>query len=73
MHVSIPDGGRVQLPWRPEFNALVWWDLRNGTDTSGWFDSTLYGWRAYGDLGMVNGLATRHPTFYAAKLMQFFA
>jgi hypothetical protein len=27
----------------------------------------------YGDLGMVNGLATRHPTFYAAKLMQFFA
>ena len=56
-----------------EFNAFVWWDLRNGTDTSGWFDSTLYGWRMYGDLGMVNGLATRHPTFYAAKLMQFFA
>ena len=56
-----------------EFNALVWWDLRNGTDTSGWFDSTLYGWRTYGDLGMVNGLSTRHPTFYAAKLMQFFA
>jgi hypothetical protein len=56
-----------------EFNAFVWWDLRNGTDTSGWFDSTLYGWRTYGDLGMVNGLATRHPAFYAAKLMQFFA
>ncbi len=56
-----------------EFNSLVWWDLRNGTDTSGWFDSTLYGWRTYGDLGMVNGLSTRLPTFYAAKLMQFFA
>jgi hypothetical protein len=56
-----------------EFNAFVWWDLRNGTDTSGWFDDTLYGWRTYGDLGMVNGLETRHPTFYAAKLMQFFA
>lgn len=56
-----------------EFNALVWWDLRNGTDTSGCFDATLYGWRTYGDLGMVNGLNTRHPTFYAAKLMQFFA
>jgi hypothetical protein len=56
-----------------EFNALVWWDLRNGTDTSGCFDPTLYGWRTYGDLGMVNGLNTRHPTFYAAKLMQFFA
>ena len=21
-----------------EFNALIWWDLRNSTDTSGWFD-----------------------------------
>jgi hypothetical protein len=56
-----------------EFNAFVWWDLRNGTDTSGCFDDTLYGWRTYGDLGMVNGLNTRLPTFYAAKLMQFFA
>ena len=56
-----------------EFNAFVWWDLRNGTDTSGWFDSTLYGWRTYGDLGIVNGLNTRLPTFYAAKLMQCFA
>jgi hypothetical protein len=56
-----------------EFNAFVWWDLRNSTDASGWFDDTLYGWRTYGDLGMVNGLNTRHPTFYAAKLMQSFA
>jgi hypothetical protein len=56
-----------------EFNAFVWWDLRNGTDTNGWFDSTLYGWRDYGDLGMVNGPETLHPTFYAAKLMHEFA
>lgn len=53
-----------------EFNALVWWDLRNGTDTNGDFGSSLYGWRTYGDLGMINGANTRHPTFYAAKLMQ---
>jgi alpha-L-arabinofuranosidase len=53
-----------------EFNAFVWWDWRNATDTEGWFDSSLYGWRTYGDLGMINGLDTRHPTFYAAKLMQ---
>ena len=58
---------------KTEFKAFVWWDLRNGTDTSGWFDSSLYGWRTYGDLGMVNGLNTVHPTFYAAKLMQWFA
>ena len=57
---------------KTEFNAFVWWDLRNGTDTSGCFDSDLYGWRAYGDLGMVNGLKTKHPTFYAAKLMSSF-
>jgi redox-sensitive bicupin YhaK (pirin superfamily) len=24
VHVSIPQGGRVELPWRPEFNALVY-------------------------------------------------
>jgi hypothetical protein len=57
---------------KTEFNSLVWWDLRNGTDTSGCFDSDLYGWRTYGDLGMVNGLNTRHPVFYAAKIMQTF-
>jgi alpha-N-arabinofuranosidase len=58
---------------KTEFNGFVWWDLRNGTDTSGSFDPSLYGWRTYGDLGMVNGLTTRHPTFYAAKLMSAFA
>ena len=56
-----------------EFNSHVWWDFRNGTDTSGWFDPSLYGWRTFGDLGMVNGLNTRLPAFYAAKLMQYFA
>jgi hypothetical protein len=56
-----------------EFNSFIWWDFRNGTDTSGWFDPSLYGWRTYGDFGMVNGASTRHPAFYAAKLMQYFA
>ncbi len=56
-----------------EFQSFVWWDLRNGTDNAGFFGSQLYGWRPYGDLGMVNGLNTRHPTFYAAKLMKWFA
>jgi alpha-L-arabinofuranosidase len=58
---------------KTEFNAYVWWDLRNSTDTRGNMDSTLYGWRSYGDLGMVNGLTNRHPTFYTAKLLQYFA
>lgn len=58
---------------RTEFNAFVWWNLRNGTDTTGCFDPTLYGWRNYGDLGMIHGPASRHPVFYAAKLMSFLA
>ena len=57
---------------KTEFNAFVWWDLRNSTDTAGLFDPTLYGWRDYGDLGMVNGLTNRSPVFYAAKLMRHF-
>ena len=58
---------------KTEFNSLIWWDLRNGSDTSGSFDPTLYGWRTVGDLGMITGLTNRYPAFYAAKLMQFFA
>ena len=57
---------------KSELNAFVWWDLRNGTDTNGDFSPELYGWRSYGDLGMINGLNTKHPTFYAAKLMHDF-
>ncbi len=58
---------------KTEFNAFVWWDLRNGSDTSGSFDPVLYGWRTNGDLGMIGGGATRYPPFYAAKLMQYLA
>ncbi len=58
---------------KTEVNSFVWWDLRNGTDTSGDFSATLYGWRNYGDLGVINGLNTRHPVYYTFKLMQYFA
>lgn len=58
---------------KTEFNGFIWWDFRNGTDTGGYFGSNVYGWRTYGDLGVINGLNTRHPVFYTFKLMQFFA
>ena len=58
---------------KTEFNGFIWWDLRNGTDTNGDFDPSLYGWRNYGDLGVINGLNTRHPVYYTFKLMQYFA
>jgi hypothetical protein len=60
-----------------EFNSFVWWDLRNGLDTNGDCDATLYGWRPYGDLGVMNGLGTpltnRYPAYFSAKLMSLFA
>lgn len=58
---------------KTEFNGFIWWDLRNGTDTNGDFNSSLYGWRTNGDLGIIGDLNTRYPTFYMFKLMRFFA
>jgi alpha-N-arabinofuranosidase len=57
---------------KTEFNAYIWWDLRNGHNSSGTFDSTIYGWRTYGDEGMVDGASGKYPTFYAEKLLQYF-
>jgi alpha-L-arabinofuranosidase len=58
---------------KTEFNSYLWWIFENGQDTSGDFDSSLYGWRTYGDFGLVLDANTRYPTFYAMKLMQYFA
>jgi alpha-L-arabinofuranosidase len=61
---------------KTEINAFIWWDLRNGQDAQGAggdFNSSLYGWRTYGDLGIIGNANTRYPTFYGFKLMQFFA
>jgi hypothetical protein len=58
---------------KTEINAFIWWDLRNGSGTNGDFNSSLYGWRTYGDIGMIGGTSTRYPTFYGFKLMQYFA
>ncbi|MGH7995410.1 MAG: immunoglobulin domain-containing protein, partial [Opitutaceae bacterium] len=39
-----------------EFNSLFWWTLRNGPSaTAGNYSSSLYGWRQYGDYGVVSG------------------
>jgi hypothetical protein len=57
---------------KTEFNAYLWWDLRNGHNSSGTFDPTIYGWRTYGDEGMIDGVSGRYPVFYAEKLLQYF-
>ena len=61
---------------KTEFNGFVWWDLRNGQDNQGAggdFNASLYGWRTYGDLGIIGNANTRYPTFFTFKLMQYFA
>ena len=61
-----------------EFNSVVWWDLRNGQETTNNNSSSLYGWRQYGDYGVVDsvdpaGPADTYPTWYVDRLLQHFA
>ncbi|HEU4655574.1 MAG TPA: hypothetical protein VFS47_16420 [Steroidobacteraceae bacterium] len=70
-----------------EFNALTWWDLRNGspTDSTGKIignnSASLFGWRNYGDYGMLSSphdggasdYYTAYPTYYMMKLLKYFA
>jgi alpha-L-arabinofuranosidase len=58
---------------KTEFRSYIWWDLHNGADTDGDFDPTIYGWRTSGDYGILDGSNTPYPTFYAEKLLQYFA
>jgi alpha-L-arabinofuranosidase len=63
---------------KTEFNAMLWWDLRNGQEAGNNNSASLYGWRRYGDYGIVSaadpaGPADRYPTFYVSKLLAQFA
>jgi len=55
-----------------EFNGLFWWDLRNGQSTGNNNDPALYGWRLYGDYGVMIGKTNRYPTYYSAKILSLF-
>lgn len=62
---------------KTEFSGLFWWDLRNGS-VSGNANPGLYGWRQFGDYGLVNaatpaGPADRYPSFYVYKLLKSYA
>jgi alpha-L-arabinofuranosidase len=58
---------------KTEFRSYIWWDLHNGAETDGNFDPTIYGWRTAGDYGVLDGSNNPYPTFYAEKLLQYFA
>ena len=64
-----------------EINSLLWWDLRNSQDMNNNNSGSLYGWRNYGDYGILSsprsgGSSTYfepYPTYYAMKLLARFA
>lgn len=64
-----------------ECNALLWWDLRNGQNNTKNLSASLYGWRQYGDYGILTTPSTfgsttaneGYPTYYAMKLFTRFA
>ena len=64
-----------------EFNALLWWDVRNGQEDGNNNRAALYGWRQYGDYGVIStssafGSPTSYepyPTYYAARLVSRWA
>jgi alpha-N-arabinofuranosidase len=64
-----------------EINALLWWDLRNGQDFANNNSASLYGWRGYGDYGILSspssggssGYYDPYPTYYVMKLLSRFA
>ncbi|HWA84881.1 MAG TPA: immunoglobulin domain-containing protein [Opitutus sp.] len=64
-----------------EFDSCVWWALRNGPqDTAQNNSPALYGWRNYGDYGVVapsgatqTAESAPYPTYYAMRLLSHFA
>jgi hypothetical protein len=59
---------------KTEFRSCLFWDFQNDEpEAGGDYDPTIYGWQGVGDYGIVNGSNTPYPTFYAEKLLQYFA
>jgi hypothetical protein len=64
-----------------EVGALLWWDVRNSQDHLNNNSGALYGWREYGDYGVLStpsdgGSATAYepyPAYYVLKLLSHFA
>jgi len=64
-----------------EAAAFLWWDLRNGQERGNNNSSSLYGWRDYGDYGILStpsdgGSASAYepyPTYFVLELLSHFA
>ncbi len=80
--VSVVDGlymaDSVGSILQTEFKSLIWWDMFNGrttgtTDTPANLSSSLYGWRIYGDFGVMNAGGEAYPAYYVHKMLSHFA
>ena len=64
-----------------EVGALLWWDVRNSQEHFNNNSGALYGWRGYGDYGVLStpsagGSATAYdpyPAYFVFKLLSHFA
>jgi hypothetical protein len=64
-----------------EVGALLWWDVRNSQEHHNNNSDALYGWREYGDYGIIStpsdgGSANAYdpyPAYYVLKLLSHFA
>ena len=64
--------------YKTEFKTAIWWNFRNGSGNTGDAGQNnsplLYGWRNYGDYGIMNGAGNdAYPTYYMTKLLAQFA
>jgi hypothetical protein len=80
--VSIVDGlymaDSVGSILQTEFKSLIWWDMFNGqttgtTSTPANLSPSLYGWRIYGDFGVMNAGGEAYPAYYVHKMLSHFA
>ncbi|HRI42587.1 MAG TPA: hypothetical protein PLL78_10410 [Fimbriimonadaceae bacterium] len=59
---------------KTELRGLYWWDVRNSPHTGNNNSPSLYGWRGYGDYGIISiSNGDLHPAYYSAKLVKEFA
>jgi len=56
-----------------EVGTVLWWDLRNGNESMNNNSPALFGWRVYGDYGVLSPANERYPTSYLAEMFAAFA
>ena len=57
-----------------ECNSFLWWDLINNPNTGGVNGPWLYGWRNYGDEGMISpDFKQTYPVYYVEQILNDFA